>query len=91
MKYCIVEVVKMKSVTIMYDLDIPFVYGKKEVVRVMRMWCPDEAKDIKLFNTIKEAEAFLAKEFIIEGVENFKVVPHDDVLVHIAEMKLRKV
>jgi hypothetical protein len=89
MKYCVVEIVKMKSATIKYDLDIPFVYGKKEVVRVMRMWCPDEAKDIKLFNTIKEAAFFISKNFSGEK-DSFKVVPHEDVKVCIAEMKLRR-
>ncbi len=88
MKYCVVEIVKMKNVTIKYDLDMPFVYGDSESIKVMRMWYPEDAQYIKLFNTIKKAEAFIVEKSL--GTD-FKAVPHADVLVSLAERKLRKV
>jgi hypothetical protein len=89
MKYCVVEIVKTENVTISYDLDMPFAYGGDgESVKVMRMWYPEEARYIKLFNTIKKAEAFIVEKSLGTG---FKAVPHADVLVSLAEMKLRKI
>jgi hypothetical protein len=84
MKYCLVETKRYKGVK--YEIDLPFVYNN---TAAMRSWFAHEAKHINLFDSIKEAKEHVCKHFPASTWRDFDVVPHDDILVMYACMKLK--
>ena len=84
MKYCLVE---KQNDSHDYETEFAFVYLTH---CIMRSWRPEEANDIRLFNTVRQAQSYIEKNLKSHVCGPFDVVPADDVLLMIAELKLRE-